>query len=69
MENVLAMLRGRGDIKSFGVVTTCELEVSASMGATKSFHPLKGGPQKFYPVLSGVGGLQKYAPLAISSHR
>ena len=43
--------RGAG-IRSFKVVLTWELEVLAIlMGGIKSFHPLKGDCEKFYPVL------------------
>ena len=54
-EKVLVMLKGGGGAqKSFEVVLTWELEVLAIlMGGTYSFHLLKGGHEKFYPVSRG----------------
>ena len=41
-------MKGGGGTKRFGIVLTQALEVLAMQkGATKSFHPLKGGRKKF----------------------
>ena len=53
-EKVLAMLKG--GTKNIGLVFTRLLEVLAILkgeGGTKSFHSLKGGQNKLYPVLRG----------------
>ena len=60
-ENVLAMLEW--GTNSFGVVSTWQLEVLAILkGGTKSFHSLKGGHEKFYPVLGRGGGAKSFSP-------
>ena len=54
MEEVLAMLKGRGGTTSFRVVLTQELEVLAKQrGVAKSFNLLKGGHEKFYLLSRG----------------
>ena len=55
----LALLKGGGGTTGFEVVLISELEFLAIVmrrGSAKSFHPLKGGGQKFYLVLRGGGG-------------
>ena len=62
-EKVLDMLKG--GTTPFDVILTWELEVLAilmGVGA-KSFHPLKGGRKRFYPVLRGGGrGTTSFGP-------
>ena len=61
---------GGGVQNKFEIVLTRELEVLAILmwgwGGAKSFHPLKGGREKFYPVLGGGGGSAKRFGPAIS---
>ena len=51
---------GGGGTQSFDVVLTQGLTVLAILiGGAKSFHLLKGGREKFYPIFGG-GGCKKF---------
>ena len=56
--NVLAILKGGGGQRVLGSFTQVleVLTIHVLEWGTKGFHPLKGGPKKFYPVLRWGGG-------------